>query len=517
MKQFKVMTLFAAAAMILAACGAPAASPTAAAPAAPAATEAPAAATEAPAAATEAPAATVAATVAATEAVTSTEAMTTTEAMTSTAAMTSTEAMTMTSGSPGPEYEDALAGKFKGTKVTMFGAFGDQDEVKFNNTLKEFEDKTGIDIVYEGSKEFEAAISVRVDGGSPPDIADFPQPGLAARFAKIGKIVDARKMVDPAWLDANYNKSLNDILTTEGPNGEKIQSAIWERINGKSLVWYPRKAFDEAGYKIPTTWDELKALEQQIITDGDTPWCIGIESGVATGWPATDWMEEIMLRTTSLENYDKWVAGTLHFTDPIVKNAANEVARIWLDDKMVYGGRKSIATTSFGNAPTPMFDKDGPKCWLHKQGSFITSFFPADAKAGVDYDFFYLPGIDPQYGKPFLFAGDAMSAFSDRPEVRAVMQLFTKGEHLKGWLATSSGGAVAPQKDTDLAWYASAIDQKVAKLIGEATSLRFDGSDLMPGEVGAGSFWKGMTDWVSGTADLDKALEEIDAAWPKAK
>jgi alpha-glucoside transport system substrate-binding protein len=496
MKNFKILSFFATAAMVLAACGGAAPSPTAA-PAAPAAapTEAPKP-TEAPAAPTEAPKPTEAPAAAPTEAPKPTEAP-----------------AAAPSGSPGQEYEDALAGKLKGTKVSVFGPFGDQDEVKFLNTIKEFEEKTGIDIVYEGTKEFEAAINVRVEAGNASDIVDFPQPGLAARFAKSGKIIDARKMVNPEWLSANYNQSLNDILTVSGPGGEKVQAGIWERINGKSLVWFPKKAWDEAGYKVPTTWDELKALEQQIVKDGDAPWCIGIESGAATGWPATDWMEEIMLRTTSLENYDKWVAGELKFSDPVVKNAANEMARIWFDDALVFGGRKSIASTGFGVAPNPMFDKDGPKCWLHKQGNFITSFFPADAKPGVDYDFFYLPGIDPQYGKPFLFAGDLMAAFNDRPEVRAVMQFFTKGDHLKGWMA--AGGAIAPQKDADLSWYTNDIERKVAQFVQEASSLRFDGSDLMPGEVGAGSFWKGMADWVSGVADLDKAMSEIDAAWPK--
>jgi alpha-glucoside transport system substrate-binding protein len=476
-----------AAAVLLAACSTPAPAPTAAPPAAPAATEAPApAATEAPAA----PAAT--------------EAPKPTEAPAAPAA---------TGGSPGQEYQDALAGKFKGTKVTLFGPFGDQDEVKFNNTIKAFEEQTGIDIVYEGTKEFETAVTVRVEGGNAPDIIDFPQPGLMARFAKAGKVIDARKMVDPAWLSTNYNQSLNDILMVDGPNGEKIQGGIWQRINGKSLVWYPKKAFDEAGYKTPTTYDELKALEAQIVADGDAPWCVGIESGAATGWPATDWMEEIMLRTTSLENYDKWTRGELPFSSPEVKKAATELSRIWFDDKLVYGGRKSIATTSFGDAPKPMFDAGGPKCWLHKQGNFITSFFPPEVKAGVDYDFFYLPGIDAAYGKPFLFAGDLMAAFSDKPEVKAVMQFFTKGEHLKSWMAAN--GAIAPHKDADLSWYTNDIERKVGQFVQEATSLRFDGSDLMPGEVGAGSFWKGMTDWVSGSAELDTVLTTIDKSWPK--
>jgi len=386
--------------------------------------------------------------------------------------------------------------------------------VKFNATIKDFKDKTGIDLVYEGTKEFESAINVRAESGNPPDIVDFPQPGFMATFAKAGKIMDASKMVSPEWLKANYNQSFIDILTVDGKSG-KILGGIWERINGKSLVWYPKKAFDAAGYKIPQTWDEMLALSDQIVKDGDTPWCIGIESGAATGWAATDWMEDIMLRTTSLDNYDKWTKGTLPFTDPVVKNAATVMQKIWFNDKYVYGGTKAIATTNFGDAGKPMFDKGGPKCWLMKQGNFITSFFPQDAKSGVDYDFFYLPPIDPQYGKPFEFAGDLMAAFTDRPEVRAVMQFFTKGEHLKGWLA--SGGAIAPQKDADPAWYGSDVERKVDSFVKGATSLRFDGSDLMPGPVGAGTFWKAMSDWVSGAADLDKALVEAQSGWANVK
>ena len=225
-------------------------------------------------------------------------------------------------------------------------------------------------------------------------------------------------MISPDWLKTNYNQSSRH-PHGDGPNG-KIQGGVWERINGKSLVWYPKKAFDEAGYKTPTSYDELKALEQQIVKDGDAPWCIGIESGAATGWAATDWMEEIMLRTTSLENYDKWTRGELPFSSPEVKNAATEMARIWFDDKLVYGGRKSIATTSFGDAPKAMFDEDGPKCWLHKQGNFITCFFPPDVKAGVDYDFFYLPGIDAELWQAVLVRRRSDGRVQRPPEVPAL-------------------------------------------------------------------------------------------------
>ncbi len=409
------------------------------------------------------------------------------------------------------ELADAYAGKYKGTKVSMNGPFTDEDAVKFNNSMKAFETATGIDIQYEGSKEFETSITVRLQAGDLPDVADFPQPGLLGTFVKQGKAIPVSKVINPDWLKENYLQSWLDMATYTGPDGKADMYGVWQRFNGKSQVWYPKKAWDAAGYKIPTTWEELLALQDQIVSDGDTPWCVGIESGTATGWPATDWTEEMMLRTTSLENYDKWVKGELKFASPEVKKAIETFATIWNNDKMVYGGKAAIVTTFFGDAPAPMFENP-PKCWLHKQGNFITSFFPKEAKAGVDYDFFYLPPVDPQYGKPYLVAGDIMAMFNDRPEVRAVMQFFSTGEGVKGWLAAA--GALSPHKDAQLDWYGDPIERKIAEVVKGATSVRFDASDLMPGEVGSGSEWKGFTDYFSGAKDLDTVLKAIDASWP---
>jgi alpha-glucoside transport system substrate-binding protein len=413
----------------------------------------------------------------------------------------------------GPELAEAFAGKYKGTVVTMDGPFATADAVKFDNSVKEFEDKTGIDIQYGGGKEFEATISIRIDGGNPPDIADFPQPGLLNTQVKKGKVIDLNKVISQEWLKQNFKQAWLDMAVMEAPDGP-IMAGVWNRVNGKSLVWYPKKEFDAAGYKIPTTWDELMALTEQIANDGDTPWCIGIESGAATGWPMTDWIEDLMLRTTSLENYDKWVKGELKFDSPEVRNAIDYVSKIWFNDKYVYGGRQAIVTSNFGSdAPQPMFDKP-PKCWMHRQGSFITTFFPEGLTPGVDYDFFYLPPIGTELGRPALVAGDIYAMFNDRPEVRAVIQWFSTAQSLKGWI--EAGGAISPANDQNLDWYGSnVIDKGVAELIQNATAVRFDGSDQMPGAVGSGSFWKSMTSYVSGSIDLDTALQEIDASWPK--
>jgi alpha-glucoside transport system substrate-binding protein len=372
--------------------------------------------------------------------------------------------------------------------------------------MKAFEEATGITVNYIGNKEFEASIAIRVDAGDAPDVVDFPQPGLFAGFVRSGDIVPVDFISDD-WLSQQYNAGWREFNTVDG-----VEAGVMHRYSGKSLVWYPKESWDAAGYQIPETWDELVALTQQIADDGDTAWCIGIESGAATGWVATDWTEDMMLRTTSLENYDAWVAGDLAFDSPEVKNAIETWSSVWFNDAFVNGGRTSIVSTQFGDAPAGMFS-DPPQCWLHRQANFITSFFPEGTEYGVDYDFFYLPPVDPAYGKPFLVAGDLVAMFNDRPEVRALMEYFTTPQSASGWL--EGGGAISAHQTATRDMYGSDLDWGVAQLVAGATSFRFDGSDLMPQEVGQGSFWEHISSYVAGSEDLDTAMQAIDASWPR--
>ena len=187
-------------------------------------------------------------------------------------------------------------------------------------------------------------------------------------------------------------------------------------------------------------------------------------------------------------------------------------SEIWFNPAYVLGGRDGILMTSFIDAAWPMFE-DPPQCWLHRQGNFITVFFPEGAEYGSDYGVFYLPPVDEQYGRPFLVAGDFMSMFNDRDEVRAVMEYFTTPDSAEGWMQT--GGALSPHLQVTPDDYTDPLNRDIAVMVDEATAFRFDGSDLMPGEVGAGTFWTGMTDYISGAADLDTVLSEIDASWPQ--
>lgn len=416
------------------------------------------------------------------------------------------------------ELEAACNGELAGTVVTIVGTQDGNDAIQFQNSFQEFMDWTGIIVTYTGSKQFEGVIAAQVAGGRAPDMADFPQPGLLDVFTKQGAIVDISTFMNPDWLTTNYTQAWLDLAMRPGADGEKFMAGVWARNSVKSLVWYPKKAWDAAGYQVPETWDDLLALSDQIVADGGTPWCIGIESGAATGWPGTDWIEDIMLRTAPLETYDNWTvpataADRVTFTDPVVKNAFEVMGNIWFNDAYVAGGTASIAGTAFGSSPLGLFT-DPPECYLHRQATFITSFFPTDPPlvAGEDYDFFYLPPINPEYGRPVLGAADIMAMFNDRPEVRATMDWLSRGESVKTWLG--DGSTLAPQNDVDPAWFANDIQRKAAEVVAQGTSFRFDGSDIMPASVGAGTFWKGITDWVSGTTDLDTTLAEIDSGWP---
>ena len=412
----------------------------------------------------------------------------------------------------GSFLDRALAGEFAGTEISIMGVMVEEEAQLFEQSFKPFEDATGIDVVYEGTKEFEAVLNVRVDAGDPPDIADMPQPGLVANLARVDALVDVSQYMNTDWLQENYGQGWLDMAAMPGSDGEDIMTGVWHRTAGKSYVWYPKQAFDAAGYEVPTTWDEMLQLTQTIADDGDTAWCIGIESGAATGWVATDWIENIMLRTTTPENYDAWVDGELPFSSDEVKNSVEIMSEIWLNDDYVYGGTPAIVSVFIGDSPVPMFE-DPPKCWFHAQAPWIQGFFGEGLEAGVDYDFFTMPPIDPAYGTPILVAGDIMSQFTDRPEVNALMEYFTTGASVESWV--KAGGPISPHNDSSLDWYANDIDRRVAQSILDAATVRFDASDLMPGEVGAGSFWKGMVDYVSGSADLDTALQEIDDSWPE--
>lgn len=409
---------------------------------------------------------------------------------------------------PGPDTGEPVGdGDLAGRTVTVLGAIIDQDAERFIESMKPFEEATGIKVVYEGSGDFEQLVTLRVEGGNPPDVVMFPQPGLMADLARQGHLVDLSTIINTAALADNYSEAWIDLGSVDD-----TLYGVWYRASMKSLIWYPVPEFEEAGYTIPETWDELIALSDQMVADGRTPWAIGMESATATGWVGTDWIEDIMLRTAGPEKYDQWVAGELPFDSPEVRRAFELAGEIFFNPDYVLGGTTSILMTPFGDSSLPLFE-DPPGAYLHRQASFIAGFFPDYVQADLEshVNAFYFPPIDEDQGRPVLGAGDVFAVTNDKPEVVAFLEYLATAEAAQYW--ASAGGFLSPNSSVPLDWYPDEITRVQAEILTTADVFRFDASDLMPGVVGAGSFWTEVVNWVSGQ-DLDTTLRNIDATWP---
>ncbi|MCO6176526.1 ABC transporter substrate-binding protein [Ciceribacter sp. RN22] len=412
-------------------------------------------------------------------------------------------------------YEELKKTQLKGEQITIFGPWLGPDQQLVESVLAYFAEATGADVRYTGSDSFEQQIVVDLEAGSAPNIAIFPQPGLASDMAKRGFLTDLGDD-NATWLKDNYaaGQSWVDLGTYAGKDSAKHFYGFPFKTDLKSLVWYSPENFQDAGYEVPKTMEELKALTEKIVADGGTPWCIGLGSGAATGWPATDWVEDLMLRTTSPENYDKWVSNEMKFNDPIVINAINEFGWFAKNDKFVAGGTAAVASTDFRDSPKGLFSSP-PQCYMHRQASFIPSFFPEGTVVGQDVDFFYFPAYaDKNLGNPVLGAGTTFTITKDSKAARAFIEFLKSPIAHEIWMAQK--GFLTPYKKVNTEVFTDPTVRKMNDILLQATTFRFDASDLMPGAVGAGSFWTGMVDYVGGKSAEDVAAS-IQKSWDAIK
>ncbi len=409
------------------------------------------------------------------------------------------------------EFQAAHGGK--SGSLTVFGPWRGEDQVLVESVLGYFTAATGITVNYSSSENYEQQIVIDTQAGSPPDIAVLPQPGLIADLAAKGLITPLGEETE-AWLLENYaaGESWVSLGSYAGADGNTALFAFPYKIDVKSLVWYVPENFEDGGYEVPETMEELKALSEQIIADGGTPWCIGLGSGGATGWPATDWVEDMMLRTQPPETYDAWTTHAIPFNDPAVIEAIEEFGWFARNDAMVAGGSAAVASTDFRDSPAGLFTSP-PGCYLHHQASFIPSFFPEGTQLGVDADFFYMPAYEGKdLGKPVLGAGTLAFITKDGENARTFIEFLKTPIAHEIWMAQT--GFLTPFKGANSETYGSEVNRKMGEILLNATTFRFDGSDLMPGAVGAGTFWTGMVDYVGGRPAQDVA-NAIEASWPR--
>ena len=364
----------------------------------------------------------------------------------------------------------------------------------------------------EAVEDINSLIMQRIQAGDTPDIAMIPQPGVVKDVVdRAETTVPLDDVVDTAALEESMTPGTLEVGAVDGtPYGLLVS------MNVKSLVFYNKPAWEEAGYPTPATIDELEQLTEQIKADGGTPWCMGIEDGGSTGWPATDWFEDLIMKYGGAEDYNAWVAHEIPFDSDLVRQAADEFETLLFPEGNSLGGQQAIASTNFGNAANPMF-KSQPDCWMYKQGSFMTGFFTEsagvqdlDKEVGV----FGFPPVEEGGENPVLGGGDMAVMMTDDEPTGTVMEWLAEPEI--GEEAAPNSSFISPHTTFDTELYPTELTKQMADVAYNSTAFLFDGSDQMPGEVGAGTFWKEITAWISGQEDLDTALQNIDESWPSS-
>jgi alpha-glucoside transport system substrate-binding protein len=406
-------------------------------------------------------------------------------------------------------------GDLSDTTVSLYATFIDTEGAEYEESFAQFAECTGATIAYEGSRDFEAQLPVRVEAGAAPDLAILPQPGLLKTMVATGKVVKAPAAV-AANVDANWSESWKAYGTVDGSFYAAPLGA-----SAKSFVWYAPQMFDDAGYDVPATWDELVALTAKIAADGDIkPWCAGIESGTATGWPATDWVEDMVLRFAGGQAYDEWVTHEIPFNDPVIVESLTEMGKLLKNEAYVNAGIgdvQSIAAEPWTDAGYPIVEQ---QCYLHRAASFYqTNWTTLDPSlvVGPDGDVWAFPLPGQTSGEqPVIGGGDFVAAFADRPEVVAFQTFLSSPEWANAKATATPQGWVTANRGLNKSLLKSPMDQLAFAVLSDpGVEFRFDGSDLMPSEVGAGSFWTEMTNYFAQNKSEQEVLDAIEASWPK--
>lgn len=372
-------------------------------------------------------------------------------------------------------------------------------------------EEEGITIDWQRVDNINQLIMTKIQANDTPDIAFIPQPGVVGDIVERNAAQPLDDVVDVAALEESMIPGTLDAGTVDDQLYGLLVSS-----NIKSLVFYPKKAWEEAGFQAPETLDELVQLTDQMRSDGETPWCMGIESDTATGWPATDWFEDLVMRFGGADVYNQWVQHEIPFTDDVVVESGEYFEELMFTEGNVLGGQEAITSTNFGTAGNPMFDAK-PGCWMYKQGSFITGFFPENVVANLDEEVgvFGFPPAETGGENPVLGGGDMAVLMSDSEQASTVMEILSRSEIGDEAPGIEGSTFVSPHKDFALDNYPTELQKQTADIAYQSTAFLFDGSDQMPGEVGAGSFWRESTEWITGNQSLDEMLQNIEDSWPE--
>lgn len=392
--------------------------------------------------------------------------------------------------------------------VEVFGPVVDDSGEALGEALRHASADGPVELRYVGVTSFNEQLEDRLARGNPPDIVLLPQPGVLADLSRRGLLEPLPGEVE-AESRATIPPGLLDLVTVDGR-----PAAVWLNVDVKGLVWYRPAVFADRALTPPATLDELAVLADAIRTAGDgvAPWCVTAEAGAATGWVGTDWVEGYLLRRLGPDAYDRWTSGSMAFDDPQVATVFDELDLLLRQPGAVAGGVRAVLDTPWEHEADGLFE-DPPRCLMAHQADFLRREFAPGARIDPDgdVDFFVLPSAQAGRTPPLLLGGTIAAPLRGGPEVAAALAVLA-GRDLAERL-DRTGDFLSPHLGVDRAAITDPTARRLLDLLEAAELVRFDGSDLMPGEVGTGSFWAGMRSFFGGES-VDVLLAEIQAAWP---
>ncbi|VEG28486.1 ABC transporter substrate-binding protein [Actinomyces howellii] len=466
----------------------------------------------------------------------------------------------------GCEQLEAYGTVAQGQTVTVGTVFSGNEAARFEASLARFEECTGIDVVHSGSDQLESVLRDAAASGSPsadpslPDLAVVPQSGLVTELIDAGAVSALPDTVG-ANIELGWDRAWSDVGAVDGTlYAAPLMASV------KSFVWYSPAAFEASGYQVPRTWEELVELTDQVVADHPdgavTPWCMGVADGEATGWPATDWLEDALLATQGTGAFDSWADHEAPLDSDSAVEALDAVGDLVLADGHVPGGRAAAATTTVEEAGQQLVS--GTCLMLHASSSYETvlptgtlvtdangehgvkvsptttaSAAPTTGQGGPAAEqgspaatgtasaqasptvavpgavsAFLLPSRgDDDGGTPVLVGGDYLVALRTSEAAVAVMGYLTSAEWAQervelGGMASANRGVDASDIESDVARRATELLQS------RQTVIRLDGSDTMPSAVGTDALWTALTQWTAGELSSEEALAQAEEAWP---
>lgn len=390
--------------------------------------------------------------------------------------------------------------------VNVLGVWGGDELASFQAMVAPWENQTGLAMGFSGTRDLIAVLTTRIQAGNPPDVAILPNPGQMVELARDGELIALDSFLDMNTIQQDYAQSWIDLGTVDGS-----LYGIFMKADSKSTVWYDPKVFQANNWTVPDTWDEMIALSDTILASGEmAPWSVAVESGEASGWPATDWIEQILLNESGGEVFDQWVSHDIPWTDPAIKSAWEKFGVIVLTPGYVPGGATAALATNFVDGSYLPFD-DPPKAAMYYLGAFTQGFIAAqfpDLQPDEDYSFFPFPTITPEYAGAVTGGANVVVVFKDNAATRSFVEYLASPEAQQIWV--DLGGFTAVNKRVSLDAYPDPLARRAAEQLTAATIFRFDADDSMPSAVQK-AFWDGTLAYLQNPSELDDILAQIEA------